>query len=161
MSTEYIKEVKTSVAGCTMGEERNGRPIRQLFLEELAKMKPRDIKVRIVPEDDNKFDADALRVMATTRYGDIHIGYVQNRDRFCYKCNQEYAVNSKDKNKPAFCSTCGSELRRKGLASEIREAIRNNISYKVECLQITGGGLNLKGQPKNYGCNIRIYTTDQ
>jgi hypothetical protein len=142
-----MDSVKTKIAGVTMGEtDDSGTPLRQLYLEALEKSGVKGL--RLVREPDNKFDTNAIAIHADYGSGDVQLGYVQNRNRICLSCSEEFP--RVDRN-VEVCPKCGGTLAREGLASVLSKFIDQGIIFKARIMHFTGGGSN-----KSRGCNILI-----
>jgi len=138
-------EIRTKIAGVTMGASRNGVPLRQSYLNALEKKKI--TQVRLVREPENEYDSKAIAIHADYGSGDVHLGYIQNKARICLSCSKEFQMTEGD---TIQCSNCGGILARKGLATTLSDWIDQGINFKAEILQITGGN------GKTRGCNIKV-----
>lgn len=67
-----IKNVDLKVVGVTFKNEDTGEKRGQIIRELAENKKPEDISIELVREPDNKFDANAIKVMADGK----QIGYI-------------------------------------------------------------------------------------
>lgn len=161
--SKVLDTVRTSVAGCAMGEDieiEGGKTMkyRQLALKFLAHYRAQDpsrrILLSVVPDPENKFDPNALQLITDIPEmgGRVQLGFIRNAGTVCGFCLREF---------PKFppggkCPACGrnDHLERKGLATQLAEAMRANptLKYYAEVLEVTGG----TQEKAHYGCNIEV-----
>ncbi len=158
MSNDYapFKEVRTKIVGVTMGEDAE---TRQLAIRTIGEHWDGEARyfLDLVPQPDNPFDADAIRVMAEVPgMGRVQLGFVSNSACLCGFCGKDYPSWPKVKGeKVTQCPVCSSDqLRPDGLATKISQLMREqpNENYYGEILSITGG---TEDKPTS-GCNFAI-----
>ncbi len=154
-----IESVCSKVVGCTFGHQIDGISVRQAAIEKLMKDHGPTGKGSVLElrrEKDNEFDPDAIAVYCKLSIGFLALGYISNSDKSCLDCGKSIPKN-KAGAQLVKCPSCNSEnLLRKGLASELSEAMDEGFKYSVSIMQITGGGINSTGKRQSYGANIRI-----
>lgn len=142
-----FKEIRTKVVGVTMGDEAD---VRQLAIKTIGEHFDPDKRwfLDLVPEPDNAFDRDALRVMTEVPgMGRVQLGFVSNSEITCGFCGANFPTHPKEKvngklEKVENCPTCGStELKRDGLATKMCKLMRQDptANYFGEVLSVTGG----------------------
>lgn len=99
----------------------------------------------LVPEPDNKYDPDAVRVMVHLPAGPVQIGYLPNKVFACRMCGRTYKPRS-----PVECLCGSTSFIRAGIASLVARNMRAGINYRVE-LEIIGGS-----DGKSLGCIVTL-----
>lgn len=146
----------SKVAGVSSGPKAESRQKCLAFLSRYLKV-PRSnpVELRLVPEPENPYDPDAIRVEFEYGEGEFfHLGYIPNSDTICRECNEMFERHPGGNS----CPNCGRKghLERHGTATRI-----NNVSgYRgvrkvANVTEITGG---LDG--KSLGCNIAVYAEE-
>jgi len=140
--------IKTKIVGVTMDDiGPDGRPLRQIYLENMAK---KDIRLlKLVPEPDNMYDKDAIAVYGDYGEGLKKLGYISNKFRVCEVCGETY---SKPKPETVVCQRCKGPLSRAGLAVYLSKFMRAGYEFRATVLQYTGG----REPGDTIGCNICI-----
>lgn len=123
-------------------------PERQEYLETVRDAE--HVTLDLVAEPDNKYDKDAIKVMAVADGLRMHIGYVRNNAKQCLNCGAEYEPGTKAEE----CTDCKTPLVRFGLASELSYWMHRGCKFVASVLQVTGGN------GRNIGCNIEIRRLD-
>ena len=153
-----IDETPTKVAGVTMGPDADKR---QAALEEVRGLMEADpsktIYLELIPEPDNKFDADAIKVVVylPSTEEEFQLGYIGNSKSQCGFCHRTFSRTPKD-NKCTRCKRTDSIVR-DALASTVSRQMEeySDFEFYGQVLQVTGGPK--EDMPdRSFGCNFEI-----
>lgn len=138
-----FKEIRTKVVGVTMGEDAETRQLAIKTIGEHFDSSKRWF-LDLVPEWDNPYDGDALRVMTDVPgMGRVQLGFVSNSEAVCGFCGKDFPSWPKVKTvRLEQCPQCSSDkLRRDGLATKVSQLMRQDpaANYYGEVLSVTGG----------------------
>lgn len=136
--------IHSKVAGVSSGPYADGR---QAMLKYIAEHPDRHWHLKLEPEPDNPYDADAIKVMVYSPNGKLcQLGYVTNSLTICTRCSKSYERH------PGTCA-CGEEdyLCRYGTATKLSKLIREGVKLEAAISEITG-----QTDGRSYGCNIVV-----
>lgn len=139
----------TKISGVTSGPLAERRQKALTFLQECYRVPGMRCYVDLVPEPDNPYDPDAIKVML----GEFHLGYVKNSDTICSSCCSVF-----ERHPSGACPACGrmGTLERCGTATQLMKYFRDNVETPgfwmpdAYISEVTGGG------EKSYGANLYI-----
>ncbi len=149
---DTLQEVRTSIAGSNSGPEAEERQEALQYISKYMEKRETPFFIDLVPDPENKFDPNAIQLIADVADmgGRIQLGYVRNRPS-CNYCHREFTGSSLKIGEE--CPNCRrGKVERVGLASKLAESMRNGNSFYAQVDQVTGG----TGEKTLRGCNLII-----